>query len=406
MGLPTALLLARSGMTVIGYDINQKVISQLKEEKLPFTEPGLVELFDEAKNNFTASEELQKSDAFILTLPTPLKPNKKCDLSYINTALESLKSIISDDNLIVLESTVPPGTTIGIIGTFLQKTGKRFYLSYVSEKALPGKTIIEMKKNHRIIGGLNYKSALLTKKLYCRFVTAPIHLTDCITAESVKLLENTYRDVNIALVNEIAIRFSQLGIDVWEAIELANYHPRVNLHKPGPGAGGHCIAIDPWFLVNEDTNLIRQARLINDRMPNHIASIVIKMLNNVQQPIVVLLGVSYKADVDDDRESPTYTIEKILQAKGFEVRLYDPLLINDTKIFNELNYATNNADCLVLVTDHREFKKIEPQEIRNMKNKNIIDTRNFLNHSDWDDAGFRVEVLGKSSTNIFKPFID
>lgn len=396
MGLPTALLLARSGITVNGYDIDRKKIELLKQGKLPFEEPGLQGLFEEAKQFFVPFEHLRSSDAFILALPTPITKEKTCDISFVLSAVKAVCKVLKDDDLVILESTVTPGTTVGVVQSLLESTGKRFYLSYVSEKALPGNTIAEMRNNHRIIGGLNAESAQRTKALYERFVTAPIHVTDCTTAESVKLIENTYRDVNIALANELTLRLSKAGVNVWEAIRLANFHPRVHLHNPGPGVGGHCIAIDPWFLVSNDTLLIRQARLINDGMPTIMVSMITEMLHAVKHATVVLLGVAYKGNVDDDRESPTYVIKGLLESKGYMVRLYDPVMKKEPIRSTELSDVTKDADCLILVTDHSIFKDIDPKHITNMRSKNLFDTRNILDQEAWEQAGFKVRGLGRN----------
>ena len=396
MGLPTALLLARSGIRVYGFDIDTNKIDLLKKGRLPFEEKGLDSLFDEAKDYFTPIESLKDSDVFILTLPTPITEEKTCDISYVVSAVKSVCSVLKDEDLLVLESTVSPGTTVNTVKPLLDETGKKYFLSYVSEKAIPGDTIHEMQYNHRIIGGINEESAQLTKEVYDHFVTSSIHLTDCTTAETVKLLENTYRDVNIALANELSERLTQFNVNAWEAIQLANFHPRVNLHKPGPGVGGHCIAIDPWFLVNEDTPLIHLARKINDNMPKKVVSLVEQVVGNKTDASIVLLGVAYKGNVDDDRESPTYEIRSILESKGYMVSLYDPLIKNNPDISTDLSIVTHDADCLVLVTDHNEFKTIDPADITNMRSKNLVDTRNVVDHKKWKDNGFSVTVLGRS----------
>ncbi len=396
MGLPTALLLARSEIHVYGFDIDTNKIDLLKKGRLPFEEKGLDSLFDEAKEYFTPIESLQESDVFILTLPTPITEEKTCDISFVVSAVKSVCSVLKDGDLLVLESTVSPGTTVNTVKPLLDETGKKYFLSYVSEKAIPGDTIHEMQYNHRIIGGINEESALRTKEVYDRFVTAPIHLTDCTTAETVKLLENTYRDVNIALANELSQRLVQFNVNAWEAINLANFHPRVNLHKPGPGVGGHCIAIDPWFLVNQDTPLIHLARKINDSMPKKVVSLVEQVVGNKTDASIVLLGVAYKGNVDDDRESPSYEIRTILESKGYLVSLYDPLIKNNPEVSTNLSIVTHDADCLVLVTDHNEFKTIDPAAITNMRSKNLVDTRNVVDHKKWKDTGFSVTVLGRS----------
>ncbi len=394
MGLPTALLLAQSKIKVFGYDIDTDKIQKLNEGMLPFEEKGLIDLFHQAEDFFHPIETLSSSDAFILTLPTPINQDKSCDISFVLTAVHAIAQVLKDGDLVILESTVAPGTTMNQVKPILEKTGKRFFLSYVSEKAIPGNTLQEMQENQRVIGGMNEASAIKTKELYERFVTSCIHITDCTTAETVKLLENTYRDVNIALANELSIRLSQLGVNTWEAIRLANFHPRVNLHQPGPGVGGHCIAIDPWFLVNDQTPLIHEARRINDHMPEMIGSMVEQFLENISDATIILLGVAYKGNVDDDRESPAYAIKKDLESKGFIVHLYDPLIKHKELVSNELEKVTKNADCLVLVTDHSLFSSLDPSQFSQMRTKKLIDTRNMLNHKDWEQDGFDVKILG------------
>jgi len=394
MGLPTALLLARSGIRVYGCDIDKEKIGRLQRGLLPFEEKGLPELFKQAQHHFVPIDIIEPSDVFILTLPTPITKNKECDISYVVSAVKSVCSVLKDGDLVVLESTVSPGTTVNTVKPLLEKTRKHFFLSYVSEKAIPGNTIYEMQHNHRIIGGINKESAEKTKKIYSSFVQSPIHLTDCTTAETVKLLENTYRDVNIALANELAKRLPLVNVNVWEAIKLANFHPRVHLHQPGPGVGGHCIAIDPWFLVNENTSLIKEARRINDTMPKYVVAMIQNLLDTTTSSTVVLLGVSYKGNVDDDRESPTYNIKEFLESKGITVRLYDPHITNNPEVSNQLEKVTKNADCLVLITDHNIFKTIDPKDITNMKHKQLIDTRNILNRDEWKNAGFTLRTLG------------
>ena len=394
MGLPTALLLAKGGYQVKGYDIDADKIQLLQNQILPFEEKGLETLFHEASMNFSASNTLEPSDVFIITVPTPLTDEKRCEMSYVASAVQTVKQVLRDGNLVVLESTVPPGTTSGIVKPMLDETQKSYLLSYVSEKAIPGNTIYEMRYNHRIIGGIDNESAERTKQIYAHFVESPIHLTDTTTAETVKLIENTYRDVNIAFANELAKQLSTQEVNAWEAIRLANFHPRVNIHQPGPGVGGHCIPIDPWFLSSDDTYLMKQSRKINDSMPSYVVGLAESLLHEKKNPIVVLLGVSYKRDVDDSRESPGYTIKQICEQKGMQVRIYDPHIKANPEVMTDLSMATKDADCLILVTDHSIFTDIDPVSITNMYQKNIVDTRNMLDHEKWGGAGFNVKVLG------------
>jgi len=393
MGLPTALLLAKADYLVNGYDIDKNKIEQLQNNQLPFQEKGLQDLFNQSKQNFHPSNKLKPSDAFIITVPTPLTTQKNCDLSYAIKATESLKPVLQDNNLIILESTVPPGTTLNTVKPILDETNKTYFLSYVSEKAIPGNTIYEMQHNHRIIGGINKKSAQLTKKIYSSFVKAPIHLTDTTTAESVKLIENTYRDVNIALANELSLRLQKLNINPWEAIKLANHHPRVNIHHPGPGVGGHCIPIDPWFLSNNDTKLINQSRKMNDSMPSRLLDKITPFLQHQPKPKITIFGVAYKGNIDDTRESPAIPFIKQAEKQNITISIYDPHIKRFTYPLHTLNESTKDSDCIIVLTDHDSFKEINPKEITNMRTKQIIDTRNILDKSKWENAGFSYQLL-------------
>lgn len=394
MGLPTAFLFAKSGYTVYGYDVDIIKINMLQKNKLPFEEKGLKSLYQLAKKNFYPSVKLKESDVFIITVPTPLTSEKTCDLSYVTSATKKIATVLKDNNLIVLESTVPPGTILNTVKPILDKRCKTYFLSYVSEKAIPGNTIYEMQYNSRIIGGINIKSAKKTKELYRSFVKGDIYLTDTNTAEAVKLMENTYRDINIALANEFSQILPEFNINVWEAIDLANHHPRVNIHKPGPGVGGHCIAIDPWFLISDKTKLIQTARKINDNMPKNVMKTVENLLKGVKNPVVTILGVAYKGNVNDIRESPSLIIKKIAEDKGILVHIYDPVAYYYPEKPLELEKATKNSDCIILVTDHDIFKEIDPKKLA-VRHKNLLDTRNILNHQVWRDAGYKIKILGR-----------
>lgn len=397
MGLPTALLLAKADYLVNGYDIDKNKIEQLQNNQLPFQEKGLQDLFNQAKQNFHPSTELKPSDAFIITVPTPLTNQKTCDLTYVIKATESLKPILQDSNLIILESTVPPGTTIQQVKPILDQTNKKYFLSYVSEKAIPGNTIYEMQHNHRIIGGIDQKSAELTKEIYAHFVQAPIHLTDTSTAETVKLMENTFRDVNIALANELAQRLEKLNINPWEAINLANHHPRVNIHQPGPGVGGHCIPIDPWFLSDKKTVIINQARTINDSMPKKLLTYIQPLLKHQKEPKITIFGVSYKGNIDDTRESPAIPFIQNAQNKSIATSIYDSHVEHFKYPLQSMEEATKNSDCIIILTDHHSFKDIDPKQIKqNMRTPQIVDTRNLLDKSIWENAGFTYYLLFNS----------
>jgi UDP-N-acetyl-D-mannosaminuronic acid dehydrogenase len=394
IGLPTSLLLASAGHEVIGVDIKRKVVEILNRNDLPFFEPGLPELFANAGNNFHAQEVLQPSDVFIIAVPTPMENGLNiADLAAVKNASQAIQRVIKDGDIVILESTVPPGTSEHLILPILRDNGvKSIYFAHCPERAIPGKTLFEMIHNNRIIGGIDHESAEKVKLLYESFVQGEIFLTDVRTAEFVKLMENTFRDINIALANEFAILAEEANVNAWEAIYLANKHPRVNILNPGPGVGGHCIAIDPMFLAEKSSNakIIPLAREINNSMPIHVIKMIERMIKGVKNPAITLLGLAYKGNVDDTRESPTFKIKRIAENEGIIVKIYDPFVPGSA---GTLEDAARDSDCLVLVTDHDVFKKIVPTTL-SPKHKNLIDTRNILDHQLWKQQGYQVKVLG------------
>lgn len=397
IGLPTSLLLARAGNTVLGVDVNGNIVEKLNRNELPFKEPGLDELFEKAKKNFQANISVQSSEVYIIAVPTPLESNMKmADLDAVKSASGAIAKVLTDGQIVILESTVPPGTSEHLILPILRKKGiKTIYFAHCPERAIPGKTLHEMIHNDRIIGGLNEESAEKVKNLYSSFVQGNIFITNTKTAEFVKLMENTFRDINIALANEFSLLAEEANINVWEAINLANKHPRVNILKPGPGVGGHCIAIDPMFLAEKSSKarIVTLAREINSGMPVHVGKMINEMVKDVQNPMITLLGLAYKGNVDDIRESPTFKIKRIAEDEGISVKLYDPLVHHYPENSSTLEEAAKNSDCLVLITDHDSFKEIDPNTL-SMRHMNLIDTRNILNHNLWKKAGYRVKILG------------
>jgi UDP-N-acetyl-D-mannosaminuronic acid dehydrogenase len=400
IGLPTSLLLANAGNTVLGVDINNNIVEKLNRNEIPFEEPDLDELFEKAKKNFQASNTVQSSEVYIIAVPTPLESDMKmADLDAVRSASEAIAKVITDGQIVILESTVPPGTSEHLILPILRKKEiKTIYFAHCPERAIPGKTLYEMIHNDRIIGGLNEESAKKVKDLYSSFVQGNIYITNIKTAEFVKLMENTFRDINIALANEFSFLAEEANINVWEAINLANKHPRVNILKPGPGVGGHCIAIDPMFLVEKSNKarIVTLAREINSSMPIHVGKMIHEMIKDVKNPMITLLGLAYKGNVNDIRESPTFKIKRIAENEGISVKIYDPLVHDFPENSSTLDEATKNSDCLVLVTDHELFKAIDPNSI-SMRRKNLIDTRNILNHGLWKDAGYQIKILGVGS---------
>lgn len=401
IGLPTACYLAKAGYKVIGVDTNEKIIQTLKEGSAPFEESGLQILFNKGFKNFEFSLTPKPADIFIISVPTPITKTKKPNLIFIKRATKSIAKVINDNNLVIVESTITPGCSEKIILPILKREHPdyRIFLAHAPERAIPSKTLTEMVENDRIIGGIDKDSAELAKNLYSTFVKGKIHLADATTAETVKLLENTYRDINIAFANEIAKLCDKIGINVWEAIKIANLHPRVNIHLPGPGVGGHCISVDPWFLMRKDgvgNEMMKLSRMINDSMPNYIIKCVSKMLNDIKNPTITILGAAYKANVDDWRETPALKIIELAQNKEWKVNVHDPLLKDfPYEIEKDFKKATQDSDCLLILANHSFYQTIKPLEIKNMKNKNIFDSRNSIDETRWKDAGFTIKILGK-----------
>lgn len=382
MGLPTALLLADAGYKVVGFDVVKSKVDLLNDDKLPFDETGLEELFKRSKHNFKAVHELNKQitsdiDCYIVCVPTPFTKKNTCDLTFVNSAMESIVPFMKKNVLVVLESTVSPGTTKGVVKNILEKSGliagKDFYLSYVSEKAIPGNTLYEMKHNARIIGGINAESADMTKKIYSSFVKGETFLTDTMTAETTKLVENTFRDINIAYANELAKICEKLGIDVWEVIALASKHPRVKILSPGPGVGGHCIAIDPWFIIEQQPSaLISLARHINDSMPEYVFDKLHTIIESkhIHHPKITILGVAYKKNVDDDRETPANEIIRLCLASHWNVKIHDPFVRDfHYPLTRDFNEAIKDSDVIVIVTDHDYYHDVD------LSKHVVLDTR-------------------------------
>jgi UDP-N-acetyl-D-mannosaminuronic acid dehydrogenase len=409
IGFPTALLLAEAGHEVTGVDVNEAVVERLNRGAISDEEPMMLNLYRRAAERFHAQTEVPYADAFVICVPTPLEKDMHvAGLEYVKSAATMVASKLREGNLVVLESTVPPGTTAKLVIPILKSSGlssDQFYAAYCSERAIPGNVLYEMAHNDRIIGGKDWQSAARAKDLYASFVKGTLHLTNLTTAEFIKLMENTYRDVTIALANEFAKVAEDNGINIWEARELANKHPRVNIAKPGPGVGGHCIAVDPWFLADNSMNceLIKTARDINDSMPNYVIKTIKSMLKDVENPTITLLGVAYKGNVSDSRETPAHRIIKLAENEGITVKVHDPMVKRFDHELESLSDATFNSDCVVLVTDHDAFRNVNPR-LLNMRTRNLLDTRNCLDHDMWVGAGYTVKVLGNAE--MLKPSVE
>ncbi|MFC2947530.1 nucleotide sugar dehydrogenase [Virgibacillus sediminis] len=408
IGLPTSIIFAKHGFQVHGMDVNREVIDKLSRKELHIEEPGLQEALDEVMDagRLTVSVEPEEADAFIIAVPSPITEEKTANLDYVRKGTESIVPYLKKGNLVILESTVPPRTVEDVMRPVLEEAGleigEDLYLSHSPERVIPGKIFQELEANDRIVGGVDKKSAEMTKDLYKSFVDGEIHLTDATTAEMVKVIENTYRDVNIAFANEIAKISDQIGVNGWEAIKLANYHPRVNIHQPGPGVGGHCIAVDPWFLAEQQpeiAKIIKLSRETNDDMPNYTVRRILEILDQhqVDNPKIALLGLSFKGNVDDMRESPSLKIMEHLNKTNIEYAAYDPH-IKDIRLphqVTDLDEAVEGKDLIVILTDHKKFRAYEPSKIGgSMKTKLIFDTKNLLDEEKWTEAGFDFVRLG------------
>lgn len=406
IGLPTAVMFANHGIKVHGVDVNPAAVKSIQEKKLHIEENGLQERLNKAVDEgfLTASTTPQEADVFIVAVPSPINPDNTANLEYVRQATASIVPYVRKGNLVILESTVPPKTVEHIMLPELIKANLEFgvdlFVAHSPERVIPGRIFEELVNNDRIVGGIDPVSAQMTKELYQTFVNGTIHLTDATTAELVKVMENTYRDVNIAFANELAKMAEKLDVNIWEAIKFANYHPRVNVHFPGPGVGGHCIAVDPWFLVElggEQAQIIHLSRNTNDSMPSYTAQRTQAILNEnkIAGGKVAVLGLAFKGNVDDMRESPSTIVIDELQNLGLEVISYDPH-IKENKHATQtqsLEETTKDADIIVVLTDHNEFKAMDAAAIT-VKTKIVFDTKNCLNRDKWQEAGFQFHLLG------------
>lgn len=337
VGLPLSLHLAKGGLRVTAVDVDERVVRAINNRTCKIEEKEDFEKFfqdPDVQANLSAQATPVEADAFVIAVPTPVKGDDKSpDLDAVIAAAGSIVPVLRPGNLVVVESTIPPLTTEKVVKPILEKSGYRvgeeILLAHCPERILPGNIMSEAVFNARVIGGVDDRSTRRAAELFGTFVKGKLNLTNDRTAEFVKLIENSYRDVNVAFANQVAILCEELGIDPYEAIELANQHPRVQILSPGIGVGGHCIPIDPWFLIHgspASTGLLRSARDVNDAMPGRTAETILRSIEGVPEPKVVCLGATYKPNVKDTRESPSFEVFEILRRKGLDVSLYDPLL--------------------------------------------------------------------------------
>ena len=406
IGLPTATMFSCYGHKVIGVDVNEKVVNNINKGKIIIEEPNLEEIVEDVvkKGNLIASISPKQSDVFIISVPTPIKDDKTSDMSYVISATKSIIKYLKEGNIVVLESTSPVGTTEEVVKPIIEesglKVGRDIMLGYCPERVIPGKIIYELKNNDRVIGGIDKKSAEEIRKIYKTIVDGNIYLTDCKTAELCKLMENTYRDVNIALSNELLLICDKLNINVWEVIEYSNKHPRVNLHTPGPGVGGHCLAVDPWFIIEKEpelSNIIKSSRLLNDSMPEYVYNKIDKILQKDKSKKITILGITYKANTDDMRESPIIKLIDKLLKNNYNVKVFDPYIKDFQINCQSILEACKDSDLLILGVNHDYFKNLPLDEIKTtMKGNLILDIRNFLDKEEVETSGFIYKLLGSN----------
>lgn len=396
IGLPTAAVFASRKKKVIGVDVNQFAVDTINRGEIHIVEPELdIVVRAVVKDGFlTATTEPQPADAFLVAVPTPFKDGHKPDLRYIEAASKSIAQVLKKGDLVILESTSPVGATEQMSAwlaevrpdlTFPQQVGEAadVNVAHCPERVLPGHVMRELVENDRVIGGLTPKCSQRAVELYKIFVAGECIITDARTAEMCKLTENSFRDVNIAFANELSMICDKLDINVWELIKLANRHPRVNILQPGPGVGGHCIAVDPWFIVSrtpEEARLIRTAREVNDHKPQYVIEKIKTAAAKFKHPIIACLGLAFKADIDDLRESPSVKIvQHLKQLKLGELYVAEPHidvlpdnLEGEEVVFMDAQEAVTKADIILLLVNHQVFKNICNETLAG---KVVIDTR-------------------------------
>ena len=386
IGLPTASLLGTKGFTVHGVDVSQYVVDTINQGKIHIVEPDLDIMVKSAVNvgNLKAGLEPVEADIFIIAVPTPFKGDYQPDLSYVESATKMISPFVKSGNLVILESTSPVGTTDEVVANILKNDGhdieKDVFVAHCPERVLPGRILVELVENDRIVGGINPVATAKAVEFYSSFVRGEVLSTDSRTAEMAKLTENSSRDVSIAFANELSFICDKEGINVWELIALANRHPRVNILNPGPGVGGHCIAVDPWFIVARDPDnakLIRTAREVNDSKPNWVIEKVKSRAEKFKNPIIGCLGLAFKADVDDLRESPAVNIVRSLIKENVgDVLISEPNLhAHDEFNLMPCEEVIKRADIILLLVDHKEYKGLK---ILELNEKVLIDTRGII----------------------------
>lgn len=409
VGLPTAALLARAGYKVHGVDVSDRVIDALKMGECPLGEPEVVAIVKDAlqSGQFKVSKTPVSADAIIICVPTPVREDKKADVSMVRAAIQAVVPMVEKGCLIILESTSPVGTTRDVIAEEIAKHGldpkSDVDICYCPERVFPGATVREILHNDRVVGGLTIGAAERAKELYESFCEGTAVTTVAEAAEYSKLMENTFRDVNIALANVFARIAEELNVDVQEVITLANRHPRVNVHNPGPGVGGHCIPVDPWFLIEgvpEESKLLLMSRNLNDGQSARLMDRA-EMAGLERGSKVAVLGAAYRGDLDDARESPTETLLDVLQSRGYEWSIHDPFVTRmethngvSANLTMDLEAALVGAEAAIIMTDHSVYRALSPEKFDKMKGRIIVDGRRMLHERPLIEAGFTVVPIG------------
>lgn len=390
IGLPTAALFAENGCNVVGVDIKKEVIDDLNKGIVHIEEPGISEAINDAieEKRYVAQLEPAEADVFIITVPTPYKiENLSCDLSFVIEACNSILKYVKKRNLIIVESTIAPGSIEEAVQPIFEKEGyvigKDLFLAHCPERVLPGRIIYELVHNDRIIGGVTPECANKAAEAYGIFVKGELMKTEAKTAELSKCMENTFRDINIALSNELAKICAEIDVNALDVIKLANKHPRVNILNPGPGVGGHCLAIDPYFIyakAPETAKIIKLARDTNKSMPSFVTKYVEKIVDrydDAKSSKIAIFGVSYKGNTGDTRESPAFEIIANLKESGHDIGIFDPHVDNEE--YHDFENTIKDASLCLILADHDEFKNLDMNSlIKEMKNPIIFDTKNAV----------------------------
>ncbi len=412
VGLPTAVLFANSGHQVVGVDVSPRVIDGINSGTYHMEEELLDTMLQSvvAQGTLRVNYDLEACDAFVVAVPTPVT-NYKIELKYLESACRNIARFLKQGDLVVIESTIGPGVTTGPIQAWLEESGLKagadFSLTHMPERVIPGNIFKELTENGRVIGGIDRTSNEKARALYSSFVKGEMLETDAMTAETVKVLENTYRDINIAIANEFLIICDKLNVNPWEAFAIANQHPRVNILNPGPGVGGHCIPVDPWFLVEkapEEAALIKTARARNNAMPNKVASDILDILAAIQGKKVSLFGTSYKANTGDARETPTQYMVQSLHERGIALNTYDPFQILPWgSSVGSLQEAVDGVDLIAVIVAHTAFVELSPEQLATLTNcRHILDCTNRLDRAAWEQAGFTIHTFGHFRNSLVK----